>query len=111
MLLNYTDTLDDMFTLTHEMGHSMHTILSHETQPFVYSSYTIFVAEVPSTLNEALLLEYLLAEPATRSNASSCSSTPSTTSPARSTPRSCLPTTSCARIGWQNRISRSPPRS
>ena len=61
MLLNYTDTLDDMFTLAHEMGHSMHTILSHETQPFVYSSYTIFVAEVPSTLNEALLLEYLLA--------------------------------------------------
>jgi oligoendopeptidase F len=60
MLLNYTDTLDDMFTLTHEMGHSMHTILSHEAQPFVYSSYTIFVAEVPSTLNEALLLEYLL---------------------------------------------------
>jgi oligoendopeptidase F len=61
MLLNYTDTLDDMFTLAHEMGHSMHTILSHETQPFVYSNYTIFVAEVPSTLSEALLLEYLLA--------------------------------------------------
>jgi oligoendopeptidase F len=61
MLLNYTDTLDDMFTLAHEMGHSMHTILSHEAQPFVYSSYTIFVAEVPSTLSEALLLEYLLA--------------------------------------------------
>ncbi len=61
MLLNYTDTLDDMFTLAHEMGHSMHTILSHETQPFVYSSYTIFVAEVPSTLSEALLLEYMLA--------------------------------------------------
>jgi oligoendopeptidase F len=64
MLLNYTDTLDDMFTLAHEMGHSMHTILSHETQPFVYSSYTIFVAEVPSTLNEALLLEFLLARSA-----------------------------------------------
>jgi len=61
MLLNYTDTLDDMFTLAHEMGHSMHTILSHETQPFVYSGYTIFVAEVPSTLSEALLLEYMLA--------------------------------------------------
>ena len=58
MLLNYTDTLDDVFTLAHEMGHSMHTILSHEAQPFVYSSYTIFVAEVPSTLSEALLLEY-----------------------------------------------------
>jgi oligoendopeptidase F len=61
MLLNYTDTLDDMFTVAHEMGHSMHTILSHESQPFIYSSYTIFVAEVPSTLAEALLLEYLLA--------------------------------------------------
>jgi oligoendopeptidase F len=61
MLMNYTDTLDDMFTLAHEMGHSMHTILSHRTQPFIYSSYTIFVAEVPSTLSEALLLEYLLA--------------------------------------------------
>ena len=60
MLLNYTDTLEDVFTLAHEMGHSMHTILSHETQPFVYSGYTIFVAEVPSTLNEALLLEYML---------------------------------------------------
>ncbi len=60
MLLNYTDTLDDVFTLAHEMGHSMHTILSHQVQPFVYSSYTIFVAEVPSTLSEALLLEYML---------------------------------------------------
>jgi oligoendopeptidase F len=60
MLLNYTDTLDDVFTLAHEMGHSMHTILSHETQPFIYSSYTIFVAEVPSTLSEALLLEHML---------------------------------------------------
>jgi oligoendopeptidase F len=61
MLLNYTDTLDDVFTLAHEMGHSMHTILSHESQPFIYSNYTIFVAEVPSTLSEALLLEYMLA--------------------------------------------------
>ncbi len=60
MLLNYTDTLDDVFTLAHEMGHSMHTILSHQTQPFIYSGYTIFVAEVPSTLSEALLLDYML---------------------------------------------------
>jgi oligoendopeptidase F len=60
MLLNYTDTLDDVFTLAHEMGHSMHTILSHETQPFIYSSYTIFVAEVPSTLSETLLLDHML---------------------------------------------------
>ena len=61
MLLNYTDTMDDVFTTAHEMGHSMHTILSHESQPFIYSDYTIFVAEVPSTLSEALLLEYMLA--------------------------------------------------
>ncbi len=61
MLLNYNDTLDAVFTLAHEMGHSMHTLLSHETQPFVYSGYTIFVAEVPSTLSEALFLEFMLA--------------------------------------------------
>jgi len=61
MLLNWTDTLDDVFTLTHEMGHTVHTLLSHEHQPFVYADYPIFVAEVPSTLNEALLLEHLLA--------------------------------------------------
>jgi oligoendopeptidase F len=60
MLLNYTDTLDDVFTLAHEMGHSMHTILSHRSQPFIYSSYTIFVAEVPSTLSEKLLLDHML---------------------------------------------------
>lgn len=61
MLLNWSETLDDVFTLAHEMGHSMHTMLSHEAQPFVYSDYTIFIAEVPSTLNEHLLLEHLLA--------------------------------------------------
>ncbi len=60
MLLNYNDTLDDVFTLAHEMGHSMHTVLSHQSQPFAYASYTIFVAEVASTLNEALLLDDLL---------------------------------------------------
>src|SRR5262249_47935800 len=60
MLLNYNDTLDAVFTLAHEMGHSMHTLLSHAHQPFVYAGYTIFVAEVPSTLSEALFLEYLL---------------------------------------------------
>ena len=62
MLLNYNDTLDAVFTLAHEMGHSMHTILSNAHQPFVYSAYTIFVAEVPSTLSEALFLDYMLAK-------------------------------------------------
>ena len=60
VLMNYNDTLDAAFTLAHEMGHSMHTVLSHERQPFVYSDYTIFVAEVPSTLSEALLLDHRL---------------------------------------------------
>ncbi|MBA3269566.1 MAG: oligoendopeptidase F [Acidobacteria bacterium] len=66
MLLNYNDTLDAVFTLAHEMGHSIHTMLSHETQPFVYAGYTIFVAEVPSTLSEALLLELMLQRARTR---------------------------------------------
>ena len=60
MLLNYNDTLDDVFTLAHELGHTLHTMLSHEHQPFQYADYTIFVAEVASTLNEALLLEQML---------------------------------------------------
>jgi oligoendopeptidase F len=66
MLLNYNDTLDAVFTLAHEMGHSIHTLLSHETQPFVYAGYTIFVAEVPSTLSEALLLDLMLEQAKTR---------------------------------------------
>ncbi len=61
VLLNYNDTRDAVFTLAHEMGHAMHTRLSDETQPFATSSYTIFVAEVASTINERLLLEHLLA--------------------------------------------------
>ncbi|HEV2986229.1 MAG TPA: oligoendopeptidase F [Vicinamibacterales bacterium] len=64
MLLNYNDTLDAVFTLAHEMGHSMHTLLSNARQPFVYSAYTIFVAEVPSTLSEMLFLDYMLGKTA-----------------------------------------------
>jgi oligoendopeptidase F len=60
MLLNFNETLESVFTLAHEMGHSMHTLLSHQAQPFVYAGYTIFVAEVPSTLNEALFLDLML---------------------------------------------------
>jgi oligoendopeptidase F len=66
MLLNYNDTLDSVFTLAHEMGHSIHTMLSHASQPFVYADYTIFVAEVPSTLSEALLLDFMLARAKSR---------------------------------------------
>lgn len=60
VLLNYNGTLDNMFTLAHEMGHAMHSYYSNEAQPFIYSQYKIFVAEVASTCNEILLMEYLL---------------------------------------------------
>jgi oligoendopeptidase F len=60
LLINYTDTVDDVFTLAHEGGHAMHTVLSYETQPFATAEYTIFVAEVASTTNERFLLNRLL---------------------------------------------------
>lgn len=60
VLLNYTDTLDDAFTLVHEMGHALHSYLSNRTQSPTYAGYKIFVAEVASTCNEALLIRYLL---------------------------------------------------
>ena len=61
VLLNHNDTLDNMFTLAHEMGHAMHSYYSNENQPYIYSQYKIFVAEVASTCNEILLMEYMLA--------------------------------------------------
>ena len=60
VLMNFQGTLNDVFTLIHEMGHSIHTYLSRKHQPTVYSHYVIFVAEVASTCNEALLMQYLL---------------------------------------------------
>ena len=60
VLLNYTGTLDSQFTLAHEMGHAMHSYLSNYTQTPLDADYVIFVAEVASTCNEALLMEYLL---------------------------------------------------
>ena len=60
VLLNYTGTLDSQFTLAHEMGHALHSYLSNKTQNPVDAGYVIFVAEVASTCNEALLMEYLL---------------------------------------------------
>ena len=60
ILLNYQGTLDDIFTLVHETGHSLHTHLASEAQPGRYAQYEMFVAEVASTTNECLLLRYLL---------------------------------------------------
>lgn len=60
VLLNYRGTLDNVFTLAHEMGHSIHSYYSKKNQPFAYAGYKIFVAEVASTCNEALLIHHLL---------------------------------------------------
>ena len=62
MLLNWQDTLDNLFTLVHETGHSMHSSYTRETQPYVYGDYSIFLAEVASTTNENILTEKLLEE-------------------------------------------------
>ena len=62
VLLNYTENLDSEFTLAHEMGHALHSYLSNKNQPVIYADYKIFVAEVASTCNEALLMRYLLAK-------------------------------------------------
>lgn len=59
-LLNYVGELNDVFTLAHELGHSMHSYYSNKTQPFIYSEYTIFNAEVASITNEILLMHYLI---------------------------------------------------
>jgi oligoendopeptidase F len=60
VLLNWTDLLNDVFTLTHEMGHNMHSYYTGQNQPYPYANYSIFLAEVASTFNESLLLDHLL---------------------------------------------------
>ena len=60
VLLNYQENLNNVFTLAHEMGHALHSYYSDETQDYIYAGYKIFVAEVASTCNEALLIRYLL---------------------------------------------------
>ena len=60
ILLNWHDTLDQLFTLVHEMGHSVHSYFTRSNQPYVYGDYSIFLAEIASTTNENILPEYLL---------------------------------------------------
>ncbi len=62
VLLNFQGELNDVFTLVHEMGHALHSMYSHEAQSYTYAGYKIFVAEVASTCNEALLMRYMLAQ-------------------------------------------------
>lgn len=60
VLMNYQDNVNNMFTLAHEMGHALHSYYSNKNQPYTYADYKIFVAEVASTVNEALLMNHLL---------------------------------------------------
>lgn len=60
VLLNFDGKIEDMFTLAHEMGHAMHSFYSWSNQPYIYADYTIFLAEIASTVNETLLMQYLL---------------------------------------------------
>ncbi|SDJ61798.1 oligopeptidase F. Metallo peptidase. MEROPS family M03B [Halovenus aranensis] len=60
ILMNYQDDISSMFTLAHELGHSMHSELASESQPYVYASYSLFIAEIASTVNETLLTHHLL---------------------------------------------------
>lgn len=60
ILLNYNDSLDSLFTTAHELGHSMHSYYTRKTQPYIYGSYSIFLAEIASTTNELLLLNYMI---------------------------------------------------
>ncbi|MGI6669831.1 MAG: oligoendopeptidase F [Acetivibrionales bacterium] len=60
VLLNYQGTINDVFTIAHEMGHAMHSFYTNKTQPYINTEYKIFVAEVASTVNESLLMDYLL---------------------------------------------------
>jgi oligoendopeptidase F len=65
ILMNWNNTLDDVFTLAHELGHNMHSYLTEMSQPFHYTNYTTFAAEIASTVNEALLLDYMIKNAAT----------------------------------------------
>ncbi len=62
VLLNYENNINDVYTLAHEMGHALHSYYTNMTQPYVYSQYRIFVAEVASTVNESLLMRYMLSK-------------------------------------------------
>jgi len=66
VLLNWSNTLEDEFTLAHEMGHAMHSYFTHKNQPYIYGNYATFVAEVASTTNEATLVNYLLSQNITK---------------------------------------------
>lgn len=104
ILLNFSGTLDSVSTLAHEMGHTIHSWRSRQHQPPQYADYTLFVAEVASTVNENLLIEQLLAnenDPQTRLY---LLNQYLETSRARSTARRCLPSSSARPTPWSSAV-------
>ena len=111
ILLNYQDDLDSMFTLAHELGHAVHSYLSNKTQPTVYRDYVIFVAEVASTCNEALLMEHLLQSTQDRRRRAWLLNHFLEQFKGPCTARPCSPNSSCASVSWPPRARPSPPTS
>ena len=104
MLLNYNGKYTDVSTLAHELGHTMHSYFSNKTQPFATAGYPIFVAEVASTFNEALLIENMLQDrsPIPRPGCR-CSATTSRTSRGPCSARRSSPSSSCACTRWSEK--------
>ena len=111
MLINYNGKYTDMSTVAHELGHTMQSYFSNKTQPFPPANYPIFVAEVASTFNEALLIDYMLKTIKDDDDASCrCSATISRASRAPCSARRSSPSSSCACTRWPRRASRSPAK-
>ena len=108
MLLNYNGRYDDVSTLAHELGHTMQSYYSNKTQPYPLANYPIFVAEVASTFNEALLIDYMLKTIRIPRRGCRCSGTISKASRAPCSARRSSPNSSCACTRWRKRGNRLP---
>ena len=105
MLLNYNGKYTDVSTLAHELGHAMHSYYSNKTQPYATASYPIFLAEVASTFNEALLIDHMLKTITDRRRRSSrCSATISRASKAPCSVKRSSRSSSCGRTRWPKRV-------
>ena len=91
VLLNWNDTLDNLFTLAHELGHAMHSHLSDTAQPYAKSQYPLLLAEVASTCNEAILMDYMLRRAGRRRETHICWAISWSSSAPRCSARSCSP--------------------
>ena len=108
ILMNYKDILRDVFTLAHEAGHSMHSLYSRKTQPYQYSDYPIFLAEVASTFNEDLLTRLLINAAKIRTRKSFCSIKKLKIFVELSSVKRCLPNLNCSSTSMSKRNSPHP---